>query len=397
MDMTKRASKYFYFVIVLLINLALCASGYPCKYTVRDIGFTDLGATDYKLYIIVGNETSAEMRSSMHRIAYAAFLDANITCEIIDKAMQADHPVIKHLSPINDVSLPVFILTDPEGNDLVRPFEYNANQFKQSLWQFLDAVVSSPLREELSDRLIETYGIVLLIEGTNTDKKEQAKEEITKAIENIKQVMQLMPKPVKNPPQMVVLPRQEVKAESVLLWSLGEQSIEMEEPRVAVLYSRGRRIGPLLKGKEINRENIFNLLAIIGADCECGLDRSVMLGRMIPIRWEREYEERLIHLLGFDVENPLIKSEMQQILSMPQALQSGQHAKNPLSAYKEGIIEFDSEPIVPTVSSNPFRISDGEDTSNSEKSIIHVSLYSLGGVFIIILIIGCVIAIRSRK
>ena len=82
--MTKCAGKYIYVVLMLLIDLALYTSGYPCKYTVRDIGFTDLGATDYILYIIVGNETSAEMRTSIHRIAYAAFLDANVTSEIID-------------------------------------------------------------------------------------------------------------------------------------------------------------------------------------------------------------------------------------------------------------------------------------------------------------------------
>ena len=395
--MTKSAVKYVYVVIMLLIDLALYTSGYPCKYTVRDIGFTDLGATAYKLYIIVGNETSAEMITSMHRIAYAAFLDANVAYEIINKATLSENPAIKYLSANQNDSLPAFILTDPTGNALRRSFEYKPNQFKQSLWQLMDDVVSSPLREEICAKLIETYGIVLLVEGKNIELNKMARKEIAGAIANIKQVMQLMPKSVDNPPQIIVLPRQKIKAESVLLWSLGAQSKGMEEPRVVVLYGRGRRIGPLLRGKQINQENLFNLLAVIGADCECGLDRSVMLGRMIPLSWVREYEERLIYLLGFDVENPLIKSEMQQILSMPQALQSGQNFKNPLSAYKEGIIKFDSEPIVPTVSSSPFRVSDADDLSESEHSFIHISLYSLGGVFFVVLIIGCVIAIRSRK
>ncbi|MCK5457743.1 MAG: hypothetical protein KAI45_11500, partial [Melioribacteraceae bacterium] len=170
-----------------------------------------------------------------------------------------------------------------------------------------------------------------------------------------------------------------------------------DQPQVAILYGRGRRIGPVLRGKEIGKDNIFSLLAIIGADCECGLDRSVMLGKMIPLRWEKEIQIELAEQLGFDVENPMIKSEMSQILSLSVDLQNGKNSKSPLSAYKEGIIKFDTPPTVPTVSSRSLQAPESSESNSDNNIIIYQILYSLIGIFVLILFISYYIFVRAKK
>jgi hypothetical protein len=75
-------------------------------------------------------------------------------------------------------------------------------------------------------------------------------------------------------------------------------------------------MGPVLTGDDITTRKILNLLSIVGADCECGLDNSWKLGTMIPLRWDYAMQKRVAGLLGFDVENPMIKSEMSRILSV---------------------------------------------------------------------------------
>ncbi len=382
---------------IFVLSLVLFTSAFACKYTVRDIGFTDLGSTTYQLCIYVDNTTSQEAVATIERIAYAAFLDANVETEIIHTGLQSDHPAMDYFRLQKITSMPAVILAGPDGNTLMLPFSYTQEKFKESLWRLIEKVVSSPLRKKIVDMVTNTYGAVLLVEGKNKGKNRQAEKIILGAIGDILQMMILMPKPIKEPPQMIVLSEQAFSEETVLLWSLGTLVKETEEPQVVILYSRGRRIGPVLKGTEITRDNIFSLLAIIGADCECGLDRSVMLGKMIPLRWEREVQAGLIHLLGFDVENPMVKSEMRQILSMSPALQGGKKSNSPLSAYREGIIKFDPVSSVPTVSSDPFRASGYSESESTGNFFIRMGLYSFSGIIFIVLVIGCFIFIRARQ
>ena len=74
---------------LIILHLVLFTSAFACKYTVRDMGFTDLGSTTYQLCMYVDNTTSQEAVATIERIAYAAFLDANVETEIIHTGLQS--------------------------------------------------------------------------------------------------------------------------------------------------------------------------------------------------------------------------------------------------------------------------------------------------------------------
>jgi len=390
--------KRFLMVQIFILHLILFASAFACKYTVRDIGFTDLGLNTYKLCIYVDDQTTPKQVTTIERISFAAFLDANVEAEIIHVKRNKEHLAMKYIQSEKELSLPAAVLVDPNGETIKMPFTKDEKDMNESLWRLIEKVVSSPLRSQIIDMLTTTYGSVLLIEGKDAEKNRLAKKAVSEAIENISQMMQLMPKPIKEPPRMLVAAKEVFPAESVFLWSLGIPSEVLEDPQIAILYSRGRRIGPVLKGAEVNRENIFSLLAIIGADCECGLDRSVMLGKMIPLRWEKKIQEQLIPILGFDVENPLIKTEMKQILSMSPSLQKGMNSKSPLSAYKEGVIKFNpAASSAPIVSADQFRDPGSSESDSSSNFFLRIGAYSFGTILLIVIIVGAVIYFRARN
>ncbi len=385
----------FYWIIVFLL-LVWSVSAFACKYTVRDIGFTDLGATEYKLYFYVDKTTPEEIISTFEQLAYTAFLDANVQFEIIHSDKQTNHPAMNYFKQQKNTSLPVIILADAEENSLLLPFSYKNENLNESLWRLIEQVVSSSMRKEIIKMVKNTYGAVLLIEGNNEEMNRQARHEISGAIQDITNALKLMPKLIENAPQMIVMSKTDFAKEKVLLWSINARVKNSDQPQVAVLYGRGRRIGPILRGKEIIKDNIFSLLAIIGADCECGLDRSVMLGKMIPLRWKKEIQTELAEQLGFDVENPMIKSEMSQILSLSVDLQNGKNSESPLSAYKEGIIKFDTPPV-PTVSSRSLQAPESSESNSDNNIIIYQILYSLIGIFVLILFISYYIFVRAKK
>ena len=114
---------------------------------------------------------------------------------------------------------------------------------------------------------------------------------------------------------MIEIPRSALAAEKVLLWSLGIGESMPEEPVAAVVYGRGRRLGPLLEGEAITRTQLSTMLGLLGQDCECDLDRSWMQGPLVPMSWGMEQQAEVLKEVGFDAENPMVKTEISRILA----------------------------------------------------------------------------------
>jgi hypothetical protein len=115
---------------------------------------------------------------------------------------------------------------------------------------------------------------------------------------------------------MVTLKKDAFSEERILLWSLGIEEAELAEPRAAVLYGRARWIGPLLRGAEITAEILYNILSVVGADCECNIDPRVMRGTSLPVEWDEKTRSQVAKDLGFDPDNPMVMTEVSQILRM---------------------------------------------------------------------------------
>ncbi|MGI9457780.1 MAG: hypothetical protein ACR2NU_14540, partial [Aeoliella sp.] len=172
----------------------------------------------------------------------------------------------------------------------------------------------SELSQSLVDRLIDCHSIVLLVEGEDAVENEDARKAIDTAIKQVVATRSLWPKPIDNPPEVVTIRFADRETERTLLWSL-EIDGEAKSPQVAVVFGRGRRLGPVLLANEFDTEKLARRLGIISIDCECDFNVAAMIGPMIPHTWTEEHESRATRSLGFDPGMPLVQVEVEQILA----------------------------------------------------------------------------------
>lgn len=296
-----------YIRVTVLICLWACLQTQPlwaCRYNVRETGFTDLGINPYRLYGYVRGTTPEDAVYAFKETLSASLRDSNIVFDIINIDQQKDHPALKYLDLWQLQSYPSAVLVSPDGQSLAVPFEKSA----------VNDIVFSSARDKILKQVVETYGVVLLIEGTDIEENRRTFGIAEKAIKKIKQKMRFMPKTIFRPPSLIVLDQESLSREKILLWSLGLDKDKTDTPHIAVLYGRMRWIGPLFEGPEINEAVLTQVLYIIGEDCECGLDWKVLQGTMLPSRWDEKTQALTTEALGFDPENPMIKLEMSQIL-----------------------------------------------------------------------------------
>ena len=266
----------------------------------------------------------------------------------------------------------------------------------------LEDVVSSPKREEILQHIIKSYCVVLLIQGKEADENKRVQEAVAGAIDEIARMMSQMTKSIKEPPRLILIPPELFSQERILLWSLGVNENEMSEPYVVVLYGRGRRIGPPLKGETITESGVFNILSVIGSACECGLDRKWVTGALLPLRWGEKLQSEAAKLLGFDAESPMVKTQISQIISLGPSSRTDEGTAEPLEGalygYREEAVEFESKPTVAMISPAQFRELDSTDPDSSgDSSNFRVALFIVGGMVLLILAGGVFIILRARR
>jgi len=276
----------------------------------------------------------------------------------LTKGPAAVEPVAAHAAtvPFNITSLgiasyPTAVLLDPDGRTLRLPLSESeslpAGHSIQgpiqvaALRKLLRSAIESPRRDELLQYLLRGHSIVLVVEGTDRANNQRAGSWAQDAIERVRDAMPAMAKPIALPPRMIRLSPQEAQHEQVLLWSLGVglvhkdpraqegkgprpgkflkqppgyERVEASVAQIALLFGRGRKLGPVLRIPGSRQQDLWRSLGVVGEDCECGLDRSWMRGPMIPHAWSTTDEAEAVAALGFDPGNPLVKAEISRIL-----------------------------------------------------------------------------------
>lgn len=352
-------------VVIWLWGCLQTAPVLACRYNVREVGFIDLGSAPYYFYGYVSEDTAEDITSSFAQISRAALRDNNIHVEIINTSRQRGHPAMKYLDLWPIQSFPAAVLVSPEGQSLAVPVRKADQPFKRTLWSALDDILSSPKREEILRQVSQTYGVVLLIEGAEQEENKEARQAALGAIEQISIQMKTMPKPIAQPPALVVIERQSFSREKVLLWSLGLDADKISRPHIAILYGRMRRMGPVLRYEEITEKRLTSFLYVIGQDCECGLDRKWMQGVMLPARWDQKIQAQVANGLGFDPESPMVKMEVSHILS--RGFNTGSSAREPdvypsvPFGYQELVIEFE-----PASEKQEISLDEAQDTIRPE-------------------------------
>jgi hypothetical protein len=394
--------------------LAICMWGclqaqsvFACRYNVRETGFVDLGVEPYFLYGFVGQDTSADVVSSFKEISDANLIDSNIRVEIIDTVQQKNHPAIKLLDKWALRELPAAVLVSPDGQSLPVALRAPGKSLKEVLLSELDGILSSPKREEIIQEVIKAYGMVLLIKGPNAEENDKAKQECAAAIEQVSDEIGMMPKPIAHPPVLITLDSESFSKEKVLLWSLGLEAKKITEPHAVVLYGKARWIGPLFKGEEITEYNLASVLFVVGADCECGFDYRWLQGTMLPARWDEKRQAQIAENLGFDPENPMIKSEMSWIIGRGYS----SYPRTPFG-YQELVIEPESPNDVNETLPDPVDHAAAPEPNTAEPvsapeplaesafrlaDSLRYVMYILIGLSALILVAGVVVLVRAKR
>ena len=220
-------------------------------------------------------------------------------------------------------SYPAVVFAGPHQQSRVVKIGTTAETAASTLGAAIEHLIGSPKRQEIRQAAVTTYGVVLLIEGKDAEENKRAVAAAQAAVKMIGDSMNYLPKPIDKPPLVVTLEQKAFEREEMLLWFLGLNGKEIVQPHAAVFYGRARQIGPVLKPEEVTEDILTNILSIIGADCECGLDRRWMEGVMFPAKWDPKMRAELAESLGFDPDSPMVKMEISRILRKGPASRGG--------------------------------------------------------------------------
>jgi len=280
-----------------------------CRYTVRELGFCDLAAPPYRLYICHRFEPSPAQREKLSRLVDSACSRSNLEVQWVDP--DTEPPSLLRYRP---AGLPWAVLTSP---DSARP-AYVCTSRDDDIQSFasrtIQTVLRSPARETLLHHTPSSHAAVLFFSGHHQQQNEKTLALIQAALQQVEPVLPLMPKPAARPPFIITIPIAEQSQEAVLQWSLGLDADD--NPQAVILYGRGRKMGPLLRGDSLTTEALYNLLLYVGADCECEMDRSYLHGNLIPLSWPQAVRDKVSKTLGFDPDNPIVKMDMLHIARM---------------------------------------------------------------------------------
>ncbi|MEA1877602.1 MAG: hypothetical protein U9N86_12125 [Bacteroidota bacterium] len=293
-------------LIVSICILGSTMASWACRYTVREIGFSSLSHSVYSIVII---NSQADPLSEQYERIRKQLTDSNIRLIILDPSKDQEHPAL--VSALQQkIPFPTTILWSPSVKRVFRPQS-------DKLEELVSTILFSPLRIKISDLSFNHFAFTLLIESTKQELNNKAFAILQKSCDDITNRMPNMPKQVTYGAKAIRITSGQFESERVLLWAIGIDQIP-ETPLALIMYGRGRIIGDILDYESINNQEAFKRLAMIGADCECGLDRKWMLGPQIPMNWSSKTRQLLADELGFDVDNPMVLAEMSHILSKEQ-------------------------------------------------------------------------------
>jgi hypothetical protein len=288
------------------------ANSRACRYSVRDTGFVDLDQPPWRLRLHHFPETQ---RALWVQAAGSRLLDSNIRLDPTPAP-----------GPQSSPATPALTLVGPDDRVLELAGGTALPADSAAIAEFLDRLALSSTRDELHDQLLRSFAVIVLVEGTDAARNTTARRSAEEAIRAFVPLLPSLPKPVEFPPRLLAIPAANLPTERVLVWSLGLAPVPVDEPRVAVLYGRGRRLGPPLGGPEITRTSLAERLTLIGQDCECDLERSWLQGPVYPARWDATRQTAAARLLGFDPENPLVRTEVTRIVLRGPAAGQGRRA-----------------------------------------------------------------------
>jgi len=392
----KRINLYLYFFLTFIF---VSNNSLACRHTVREIGFSDLGLKTYNLVFFIDSRTPAEQIINMQKYSRVLLQDTNVQMEIIDTDKNKSSPYLRFRTQYSDQRCPFTVFISPDGESMICPAVKTGQSINESSWYLIESMVSSSFREDIVRELIRSLGVVLIIEGSDDAENNRIKDAARNAVREITGDLDQMPKVVNKPPKIIVISHNKINDEKVLLFSLGITGKNKDDAHLTVIYGRGKLAGHLLTGEQINSRRIYNLLSLIGADCECGIDNSWIMGDMIPLRWGPSQQADLSDQLGFDVENPFVKTEMSQIISLNRNLQNSINPlENNILGFAKSSLEIsDAENPIPKITAEEIRRTILPGNIQKNDFLLKRIIITIGLIVLVIAITGFSIFLLHKR
>lgn len=304
------------FSLTILGALMWAPTAAACKYTVRDVAFVTLHEQPYRFFIYAGDGSSALPPADALAAARPGLGDSNVVPEVIEGAAAPDSAAAQTAEVLELDQRPAIALAAPDGR-AIRLSDSGVDALDAgSITEASRRITSSGKQLELRMLLLAGHhSVIVLHEGASEEHNADARRTAKSLIDEVEQALPSLPKPIHLPPALMTISQDDTQGERLFLWSLGIDDEEVEKTQLAIVFGRCRLLGPPMPIPGTNRQQILRRLAVVGQDCECELDRSVMRGQMIPHAWSSREEALAASMLGFDPGNPLVQVEIQRILS----------------------------------------------------------------------------------
>lgn len=286
----------------LLLGAADCLA---CKYTVRDVAFADLDDRPYRLILPAGPGAKERLAAAASLLSGSPILPGVDADEsTLDESIQE----LLRKNPLTDADHALLI--SPDGAALKIKLTGGGADAKP-LSSLRDELLS-PILLALPDQLMTHFAVILLIEGPDSAENQRLAKLAEEAADKVEASFARLPKASGKRPRVVKIAAAQREAESLLIWSAGLAS---DGAGLAILLGRGRLLGPPIPGVEATMTGLLERMLIAGQDCECGLDRSWMTGRRMPVIWSDAQMQSTARELGFSPEDAVVKAEMHRIIA----------------------------------------------------------------------------------
>lgn len=349
--------KYWIAIIGLIV---ITLKSEACRFTIREIGYSQLNLGYFILHLETDTLQNRKLVNEFTNLAYAYSIDANIKYRVSHS--QGQKPVLRCLTSEGEVIAQQNIVSS------------------SGIQTFIRDLLFSPMRQAMEKQMGNAFAFVVCFYDKE---KGRLNNEVEKALVQFRKIAPHLDKDVSEEILQLVVSDPERYQEKWLLKSMG-LSAEAKEPVVVVLYGRGRLAGEPLVGELITADRLFRQLVTLGTDCECGIDLSPLLKNAIPYNWDDKMRQDVSDMLGFDVDNPMILSEMGRIL----AKETANDGTADLS-FAPQTIDLDSE-------FGPHKRSGKETVEEPSQRIGYRYLIIIMGLFVC-LIIGIGLFILMRK
>lgn len=327
--------------VTILVAMA-CTAGWACPYSIRDAGFIVRDPQPYKLTVLVrgAGPEAASLQAWLAAAGRKVLADSNVETEFVDLTATPDHPAKRLFDKLPQQDLPCALLISPRGPAL-RMFPTGGRWTAETVEDLARRAVTSPLRDEIAQRLVASWCVVVLVPGEDAEENRRAAQAIAEARAQVKGFRTEMGVVIDEPPWVTRVFCGEPE-EEVLRWSLGVDQCEASQTRVAILWGVGRRLGPVLSGDKLTATNLAACFRLLGENCTCTADPHSFLGPCVPLAWSKGQRQEIRDRLGFDPEAPEARNVLSGVWT---TLESGRvNGGDALPDPGAGYIEFPVEP-----------------------------------------------------